>query len=149
MPLPFHVAVPVRDLAAARAFYGGVLNLPEGRVDPGDPCRWVDYNMFGHQFVVHEVPGAGPAGGPSGGSNPVDGDAVPVPHCGAILEPDAWQALADRLTAAGVEFIIPPRVRFAGTPGEQRTMFLRDPSGNALEFKAFADVATQLFAKND
>ena len=145
MTLPFHVAVPVRDLAAARAFYGGTLGLREGRVDPGTPCRWVDYDMFGHQFVVHELPDAGPAGG----SNPVDGDAVPVPHCGAILEPDAWQGLADRLTAAGVTFVIPPRTRFAGTPGEQRTMFLRDPSGNALEFKAFADVAAQLFAKTD
>ena len=144
MPLPFHVAVPVRDLAAARAFYGGLLALPEGRVDPGTPCRWVDYDMFGHQFVIHAVPG----GGPAGGENPVDGDAVPVPHCGAILEPAAWQALADRLTAAGAAFVIAPRVRFAGTPGEQRTLFLRDPSGNALEFKAFADVDAQLFAKN-
>ena len=143
MPLPFHVAVPVRDLAAARAFYGGVLGLPEGRVDHGDPCRWVDYDMFGHQFVVHEVTG----GGLVEAANPVDGDAVPVPHCGAILDRDAWRTLADRLTAAGLEFIIPPRVRFAGTPGEQHTMFLRDPSGNALEFKAFADVDAQLFAK--
>ena len=143
MPLPFHVAVPVDDLAAARAFYGGLLTLPEGRVDPGEPCRWVDYNFYGHQFVVHEVTAAG---GPAGGRNPVDGDAVPVPHCGAVLEVPAWEALADRLAAAGVEFVIPPRTRFAGTAGEQRTMFLLDPAGNALEFKAFADVDRQLFA---
>ena len=143
MPLPFHVAVPVRELTPARAFYRDVLGCREGRVDPGTPCRWVDFDLYGHQFVIHEVPGAGPA---DAGANPVDGDAVPVPHCGAILEVPAWQALADRLTAAGVAFLVPPRTRFAGTPGEQHTLFLRDPSGNALEFKAFADIDRQLFA---
>ena len=144
MPLPFHVAVPVRDLAAARSFYGGTLGCREGRVDPGEPCRWVDFDLFGHQFVIHEVPGGGDDA--VAGTNPVDGDAVPVPHCGAILEVSVWEALAEKLTAAGVRFVIPPRTRFAGTPGEQRTMFLLDPSGNALEFKAFADVDRQLFA---
>ena len=160
MPLPFHVALPVRDLPAARAFYRGTLGLREGRVDPADPPRWVDFDLYGHQFVIHqvapagngqvrrgEVRGGGAAGAdPIAGRNAVDGDAVPVPHCGAVLEIPEWTALADRLTAAGVEFVIPPKTRFAGTPGEQRTMFLRDPSGNALEFKAFADVERQLFA---
>ena len=143
MPLPFHVAVPVRDLPAARRFYGEVLGCREGRVDRGTPPRWVDLDLFGHQFVLHEVPDAGEA---VAGRNPVDGDAVPVPHCGAVLTVPDWEALAERLTAAGVEFVIPPRTRFAGTPGEQRTMFLLDPGGNALEFKAFADWERQLFA---
>ena len=142
MPLPFHVAVPVRELDPARAFYRDVLGCREGRVDPGTPCRWVDFDLYGHQFVIHEVPAAGEA---DAGRNPVDGDAVPVPHCGAVLTVEDWEALAARLTAAGTDFVIPPKTRFAGTPGEQRTMFLRDPSGNALEFKAFADWEPQLF----
>ena len=152
MPLPFHVAAPVPDLAPARRFYREVLGCAEGRVDPADPPRWVDFDLFGHQFVIHEVPRpAGPAGeerGPVAGHNPVDGDAVPVPHYGAVLEIPAFEELAGRLAAAGVNFLIPPRTRFAGTPGEQRTMFLLDPGGNALEFKAFADVDAQLFAKH-
>ena len=143
MPLPFHVAVPVAELGPARAFYRDILGCREGRADRNTPPKWVDFDLYGHQFVIHEVPGyTGPVAGRTG----VDGDAVPVPHCGAVLEVPAWQALADRLSAAGVEFVIPPRTRFAGTPGEQRTMFLLDPSGNALEFKAFADIEGQLFA---
>ncbi|NNJ24115.1 VOC family protein [Alienimonas chondri] len=144
MPLPFHVAVPVRELGPARTFYRDVLGCAEGRVDAGKPPRWVDFNLFGHQFVIHEIPGDDEAS--IAGRNPVDGDAVPVPHYGAVLEIPTWTALAERLKAAGVEFVIPPRTRFAGAPGEQRTMFLLDPSGNALEFKAFADIERQLFA---
>lgn len=135
---PFHLAIPVHDLDAARAFYGGLLGCAQGRSD----ATWIDYNFFGHQLVVHRVNGAAA----TAGANPVDGDAVPVPHFGVVLDLDAWQALADRLTAAGAQFVIAPRRRFAGEVGEQGTFFLLDPSGNALEFKGFADVAGQLFA---
>lgn len=129
----FHLAVPVDDLAAARAFYGRVLGCPEGRSAP----TWVDFDLRGHQLVAHLAPGrAGDAA-----RNPVDGDDVPVPHFGLLLAPDEWDELADRLRAAGTEFVIEPHVRFAGRPGEQRTMFLRDPAGNAIELKAFADDA--------
>mgnify|MGYP006192860223 FL=1 len=142
---PFHLAIPVHDLAAARAFYGGVLGCPEGR----SAERWIDYDLFGHQLVCHQVDGLRPAiaGDNSAGSNPVDGHDVPVPHFGVVLELPDWQALADRLRAAGTRFVIEPHVRFAGQPGEQATLFLLDPSGNALEFKAFADIAGQLFAR--
>lgn len=129
----FHLAIPVDDLAACRSFYGTVLGLPEGR----SASRWVDFDMYGHQLVIHEVASAASAAG----SNPVDGDEVPVPHFGVLLEPSAWQELADRLVAEGVSFVIEPHVRFQGEPGEQHTMFFLDPSGNALEFKAFADDA--------
>ncbi|MEM9703673.1 MAG: VOC family protein, partial [Planctomycetota bacterium] len=116
-----------------------------GRVDAGESPKWVDFDLYGHQFVIHETGGS--ANDRDGaGSNPVDGDAVPVPHCGAVLEIPQFEALAKRLTTAGVAFVIPPRTRFAGQPGEQRTMFFLDPSGNALEFKAFADIDGQLFA---
>lgn len=135
---PFHVAVPVHDLAAARAFYTGVLGCREGRSDP----HWVDFDLFGHQFVCHLDP-AGRRGAQV--HNAVDGDAVPVPHYGVVLRMADWQALAQRLRAAGVDFIIEPHVRFAGRPGEQGTLFVRDPSGNALEFKGFQDLAA-LFA---
>lgn len=138
---PFHVAVPVHDLADAREFYGGVLGCPEGR----SSAHWIDFNLFGHQFVVH-LNSALTVGGIDRGSNLVDGHGVPVPHFGVVLELDAWEALRDRLNAARVEWQIEPYVRFAGQPGEQATMFLRDPSGNALEFKAFRDIAGQLFA---
>ena len=130
---PFHLAFPVRNLAEARAFYGGTMGCPEGRSSQ----EWVDFDFYGHQIVAHVAPGA--AGDRA--SNPVDGHGVPVPHFGIVLAMDDWQALADRLTAAGVEFAIAPTVRFKGKPGEQATMFFRDPSGNALEMKAFADDA--------
>lgn len=135
---PFHLAFPVHDLEAARAFYGGLLGCPEGRSD----ARWIDYDFFGHQIVAHLAEEAGPR--PA--HNPVDGHEVPVPHFGAVLPMGEWRALADRLEAAGVDFVIAPTVRFAGQPGEQATMFFLDPSGNALEIKAMAD-PTKLFAK--
>jgi extradiol dioxygenase family protein len=133
----FHLAFPVRDLAEARAFYGGLLGCPEGR----SAADWVDFDLHGHQIVAHLAPEPDALA-----TNLVDGEAVPVRHFGVILEPDAWRALADRLVAADVRFLIEPQTRFAGLPGEQQTMFFLDPSGNALEFKAFADDA-QVFAK--
>jgi uncharacterized protein len=133
----FHLAVPVDDLADARRFYGGLLGCAEGRSDEA----WVDFDFFGHQLVAHVAPdGAGDRA-----SNHVDGDDVPVPHFGVLLDVAAWEALADRLRRAGVVFVIEPHVRFQGRPGEQRTMFLRDPAGNALELKAFSD-DTMVFA---
>ncbi len=134
---PFHLAFPVDDLAAARDFYGRVLGCPEGR----SADRWVDFDLRGHQIVAHLAPEAVAARA----SNPVDGDDVPVPHFGLVLAMEDWKALAERLESAGVEFVIPPTVRFAGQPGEQATMFLTDPAGNALEFKAMADPG-KLFA---
>ena len=136
---PFHLAFPVHDLEAARAFYGGLLGCPEGR----SAAEWVDFDFFGHQIVAH----LDPAMRPRRHTNPVDGHDVPVPHFGIVLEMADWQALADRLTAAGTEFVIEPHVRFPGQAGEQATMFFRDPSGNAIEMKAFADLR-QLFAKD-
>ena len=135
---PFHLAFPVHDLDAARAFYGGLLGCPEGRSD----ARWIDYDFFGHQIVAHLSPEAKPRAH----TNPVDGHDVPVPHFGAVLPMEEWRALADRLEAAGTDFVIAPTVRFAGEPGEQATMFFLDPSGNALELKAMRDPA-KLFAK--
>jgi hypothetical protein len=136
---PFHLAFPVDDLAAARAFYGVVLGCPEGR--SAEP--WVDFDLFGHQIVAHLSPDAVR----QRATNPVDGEEVPVPHFGVVLGIDEWRALAERLVDAGAEFVIAPTVRFAGTAGEQATMFLLDPAGNALEFKAMAD-PTKLFAKD-
>ena len=130
---PFHLAIPVDDIANARRFYGGVMGCAEGRSD----TDWVDFDFFGHQLVVHRA--GSEAAGADAGSNPVDGHDVPVPHFGIVLTMEDWQALADRLTRAGTHFAIEPTVRFRGQPGEQATMFFRDPSGNALEFKAFAD----------
>jgi extradiol dioxygenase family protein len=135
---PFHLAFPVHDLAAARAFYGGLLGCPEGR----SADQWIDFDFFGHQIVAHLVPGM--AQDKAGSA--VDGHDVPVPHFGAVLAMAEWERLADRLTRAGIDFAIPPTVRFAGQPGEQATMFFRDPSGNALEIKAMRDPAN-LFAK--
>jgi extradiol dioxygenase family protein len=132
----FHLAMPVDDLAAARHFYGEVLGLEQGRSSD----TWVDWNLHGHQFVTHLAPGRAPRA-----HNPVDGHDVPVPHFGLILTIPEFGALADRLRAAGTEFVIEPYVRFEGQTGEQRTMFLLDPAGNALEFKAFAD-DSQVFA---
>jgi extradiol dioxygenase family protein len=134
---PFHLAIPVDDLAAARAFYGDVLGCPEGR----SAERWIDFDLFGHQLVVHLAAGADVRA-----ENSVDGYEVPVPHFGVVLDVPGFHALADRLRRAGVAFGIEPRVRFAGQPGEQWTMFVRDPAGNALEFKAMAD-PTRLFAR--
>ena len=138
---PFHLAIPVHDLAAARAFYGSVLGCPEGRSSD----HWIDFNLMGHQLVVHLAAGNGAIAHNPVAHNPVDGHDVPVPHFGVVLTMADWQALADRLTAQGVQFGIAPHIRFAGQIGEQATMFFRDPSGNALEFKAFADDA-MLFA---
>lgn len=135
---PFHLAFPVHDLDAARAFYGGLLGCPEGRSD----ARWIDYDFFGHQIVAHLADGAAPRAT----HNPVDGHDVPVPHFGAVLPLDQWRALADHLTAAGTDFVIAPTIRFEGQPGEQATMFFLDPSGNALEIKAMAD-PSKLFSK--
>jgi extradiol dioxygenase family protein len=134
---PFHLAFPVHDLTAARAFYGQMLGCPEGR----SAETWIDFNLFGHQIVAHLAPHRAAAGL----LNPVDGHDVPVPHFGVVLDMGAWEALAERLTAAGVRFVIEPHVRFKGQPGEQATLFFLDPSGNALEFKAFGDDA-DLFA---
>jgi len=138
-PRPFHIAFPVRDIAEARAFYGGVLGCPEGRSD----TDWVDFNLYGHQIVAHRVAGSAP---PIAGHNPVDGDSVPVPHFGVVLSMADWRALAELLRAAKVEFVVEPHIRFEGQPGEQGTMFFLDPSGNALEFKGFEDL-DQLFAR--
>jgi extradiol dioxygenase family protein len=135
---PFHLAFPVHDLAAARRFYGELLGCPEGR----SADDWVDFNLYGHQIVAHLAPDE--VGHRA--TSQVDGDAVPVRHFGVVLSTEAWQALADRLTAAGTRFIIEPHVRFKGEVGEQATMFFLDPSGNALEFKAFGD-PSRLFAK--
>ena len=160
---PFHLAFPVDDLAAARRFYGDLLGCREGRSSD----RWIDFDFFGHQIVAHLVEGLRQAqperdekrdreGDSTAGQNPltlslskgnpVDGDDVPVPHFGAVLDRERFDRLAERLTEAGTQFLIPPRTRFAGQPGEQSTMFLRDPAGNALEFKAMAD-AGALFRK--
>ena len=138
---PFHLAFPVHDIAAARAFWGGVMGCREGRSAP----EWIDFDFYGHQIVVHLVAGAAAPAAPDAGSNPVDGHDVPVPHFGVILDMADWRALAERLTAAGTRFDIAPHVRFQGQPGEQATMFFRDPSGNAIEMKAFEDLG-QLFA---
>ena len=135
---PFHLAFPVHDLNAARAFYGGLLGCPEGRSSD----EWIDFDFYGHQIVAHLAPGAS---GPKAG-NEVDGKHVPVPHFGAVLPMEQWQALADRLKKNGVEFVIEPHIRFQGQVGEQATMFFYDPSHNAIEIKAFGDIG-QLFAK--
>ncbi len=135
---PFHLAFPVTSLASARAFYGGLLGCPEGRSSDD----WIDFDFHGHQIVAHLAPEEVRAAA----AHDVDGDAVPVRHFGLVLAMDDWQALAERLRAAGTRFVIEPHVRFRGQPGEQATMFLRDPCGNTLEFKAFAD-RTKLFAK--
>ena len=134
---PFHLAFPVDDLAAARAFYGGLLGCPEGR----SADHWVDFDLYGHQIVAHFAPDSVR----KRSSNPVDGEDVPVPHFGLVLAMEQWEALAQRLQAADIAFVIEPTVRFKGEPGEQATMFLLDPAGNALEFKAMADPA-KLFA---
>jgi len=134
----FHLAFPVHDLASARRFYGELLGCPEGRSSPD----WVDFDFYGHQIVAHLSPDE--AGHRN--TSAVDGDNVPVRHFGAILSMDQWQSLAGKLKAAGTKFVIDPHIRFKGQVGEQATMFFLDPSGNALEFKAFGDMS-QVFAK--
>lgn len=133
----FHLAFPVTDLAVARRFYGEFLGCAEGRSSDG----WVDFDFFGHQIVAHKVD----AGEMHEATSDVDGKRVPVRHFGVVTDRATWEALADRFRTANTEFIIEPYVRFRGEPGEQATMFLLDPFGNALEFKAFADI-NQLFA---
>lgn len=135
----FHLAFPVHDLDKARAFYGGVLGCPEGR----SASEWVDFDFFGHQIVAHLTPSPGPREG----ANRVDGEDVPVRHFGVILTPSKFREISEKLRAAQVQFLIEPQTRFQGSPGEQLTMFVSDPSGNALEFKAFADDA-MVFAKS-
>lgn len=135
---PFHLAFPVHDIAAARSFYGDLLGCPEGRSAP----EWVDFNFYGHQIVAHLAPDE--CGHKQ--TSAVDGHDVPARHFGAVLPMPEWQALADKLTAAGITFVIEPHIRFKGEAGEQATMFFLDPSGNAVEFKAFATLEN-LFAK--
>ena len=133
----FHLAFPVRDLDESRKFYGEVLGCEEGR----SSAQWIDFNLFGHQIVAHLAENAGIVH-----RNKVDADHVPVPHFGIVLPPKEFHAFAERLKSKGVEFIIEPKIRFQGEVGEQATMFFLDPSGNALEFKSFADFS-QVFAK--
>ncbi len=135
---PFHLAFPVRDLDETRAFYIAVLGCTPGRSSDS----WTDFSLYGHQMSAHLRPDAGPADN----SGSVDGKSVPIPHFGVVLAMDDWRALAARLDAAdGIDWILRPQVRFAGQPGEQATLFIRDPSGNALEFKGFSDLG-QVFA---
>ena len=134
---PFHLAIPVTSLDNARRFYGDVMGLEQGRSSD----HWIDWNFYGHQFVTHVAPDVAGLKNHNG----VDGHSVPVPHFGVVLTMDDWQALADKLTAANIEFVIKPYERFKGQAGEQATMFFMDPAVNALEFKAFADI-NQLFA---
>src|SRR5580698_6748707 len=133
---PFHVAVQVRDIAEAREFYGGRLGCAEGRSD----TLWVDFDLYGHQFVCHLNPTLGKSGKLSPHYNPVDGHGVPVPHFGVVLELNDWHVLASRLKQQHMSFVVEPYIRFQGQPGEQATMFFLDPTGNALEFKAFRDI---------
>jgi uncharacterized protein len=135
---PFHLAIPVHNLAECRAFYRDTLNCEEGR----SSNHWVDFNFFGHQLVIHYKPKSDEALH----TNPVDGKDVPVPHFGVVLEWDVFHQFANDLKVKGINFIIEPYIRFKGETGEQATMFFKDPSGNALEFKSFKDMA-QIFAK--
>jgi hypothetical protein len=130
---PFHLAIPVNDLKAAEHFYAEILGCQRGRSSE----HWIDWNFYGHQLVTHLVDTMPSKPGP----NLVDNKAVPVPHFGVVLSMRSWQALADKLQQQNMDFVIEPYVRFKGEPGEQATMFFHDPSGNALEFKAFNDIA--------
>lgn len=134
---PFHLAIPVNDIEAARKFYEGVLGCSRGRSSD----KWTDFNFYGHQLVCHEVDGRSA----ELAHNPVDGDQVPVPHFGVVLTMSQWRDLRDRLVARQTDFVIEPHIRFEGQVGEQATMFFLDPCGNALEFKAFADIEGELF----
>lgn len=135
---PFHLAVPVHNIAAARKFYGETLGCPEGRSTE----QWIDFDLFGHQFVVHLNENMKS----ENHVNAVDGHGVPIPHFGVVLEWEQWETLAEKMKSIGTDFVIEPYIRFKGEVGEQATMFFLDPSGNALEFKAFKDIS-QLFAK--
>jgi uncharacterized protein len=139
---PFHVALQARDIDEARHFYKTILGCAEGR----SASEWVDFNLFGHQLVCHLNPALGANGHIGAHYNPVDGHGVPIPHCGVVLEMQDWTALAQRLEEHQVKFVVKPHIRFKGQPGEQATLFLLDPSGNALEFKAFKNISAQLFA---
>jgi len=139
---PFHIAFAVDDLDAARYFYGTVLGCAEGRSSE----QWIDFDLFGHQIVAHRKPEVAPCNAAGFQSNPVDGHDVPIPHFGVVLTQTQWKQLAERVRSAGVRFVIEPYTRFEGQVGEQSTMCFLDPAGNALEFKAFADLS-QLFAK--
>jgi uncharacterized protein len=140
---PFHIAVQVRDIAEARRFYGEILGCSEGRSAP----EWIDFNLYGHQLVCHLNPRLGAQGRINSHFNPVDGHGVPVPHCGVVLEAREWAELVERLRRHEIEWVIEPTTRFANTPGEQSTLFILDPTGNALEFKSFRNISGQLFAK--
>lgn len=140
---PFHVALQVRDIAEARDFYGNKMGLKEGRSSD----QWIDFNMFGHQFVTHLNPAIGKSGKLDSVANPVDGHGVPIPHFGVVLEFETWLAFAERARGFVDQFIIEPYIRFRGQPGEQGTLFFSDPTGNALEFKGFRDIESQLFAR--
>jgi len=135
---PFHVAIPVHDVQLARSFYRDIMGCPEGRSDE----KWVDFDLYGHQFVIHYKPKTEEVTH----TNAVDGHQVPIPHYGVVLDWADWEILAERLKKASIEFVIKPYIRFEGQPGEQATMFFLDPCGNALEFKAFKDIS-QMFAK--
>jgi uncharacterized protein len=139
---PFHIAVQVRDIEEARRFYKEVLGCTEGR----SAAHWVDFNLFGHQFVCHLNPALGTSGTLTNHYNPVDGQGVPVPHFGVVLRPPQWAELAERVQRHAVKFVVEPYTRFKGQTGEQSTMFFMDPTGNALEFKSFQDIEAQLFA---
>ena len=138
---PFHIAVATRDIEESREFYARKLGFHEGRSTE----NWIDFNMFGHQFVTHLNPDLGPEGKVQALYNPVDNHCVPIPHCGVIMQFEDWQQFAKRLEGVITEYIIEPYIRFKGLPGEQGTLFFADPSGNALEFKGFRDIETELF----
>ncbi len=140
---PFHLAIQVRDIDEAREFYGKKMGLPEGRSSQ----QWIDFDLFGHQLVTHLNPSIGKTGSVNSIANHVDGHGVPVPHFGVVLTMDDWKLFSETLKTFVDEFLIEPYIRFAGEPGEQATLFFKDPSGNALEFKAFNDIESQLFAK--
>jgi len=140
---PFHLAIQVRDLEEARDFYGAKLGFSEGRSDN----TWIDFNMFGHQLVTHLNPKIGSKGKIDNHSNPVDGHGVPVPHFGLVLNFEEWEAFAAKLKSKIQSFLIEPHIRFSGQAGEQGTMFFKDPTGNAIEFKGFRDISKSLFEK--
>lgn len=140
---PFHLAIQVRDIDEAREFYGVKMGLSEGRSSK----QWIDFNLFGHQLVTHLNESIGKNGSVNSNANDVDGHGVPVPHFGVVLNLTDWQQLSEKVRTFIDQFVIEPYIRFEGEPGEQATMFFTDPSGNALEFKAFKDIDSQLFAK--
>ena len=140
---PFHLAIPVRNIAESRAFYGQLLGLSEGRSSE----EWIDWNLYGHQLVTHLNPHLGNTGKVAVHVNGVDGKGVPVPHFGVVLNMDSWRELANKLSTAEVQFVIEPYIRFEGQAGEQATLFVKDPSNNHLEFKAFRNI-DMLFAKD-